>query len=396
MKRAYLVGACTFALLLIAGGGWLVRHFARERTERGHFERGETVLIVTNLARVPVQLFKAGRTLAEAQLLSDFDGARRWLPAGNYFLKANFPQREIYYPAPLSGYRRGPDAEGAFIITIRSLNEAEPPSEANRQHGWAFIPNGSFLLGDRQNPREPHYVWLPGFFISKFEVSNAEYAKFLRNPRGYADDAHWTDAGRAWKAAHPSRSSALLKPEDAAYQRFGQPDQPVTNVTWFEAQAYCHWLTNRLPESKWLYALPSEAEWEKAARGPDGFDYALSTVLSDAEVKLYNWKKNPEAPTTVVGVAETPTLYPPNRFGLFHLGGNVVEWTSSLTTPFNREHPYQEEVRNRATGADERVARGGSWYSASIALLGVAYRDSFRPELAHHDLGFRVVARLLP
>ncbi|MBI1766487.1 MAG: SUMF1/EgtB/PvdO family nonheme iron enzyme [Acidobacteria bacterium] len=396
MKRWHSILAILFVPLLVAGGGLLVRHLARERTERGHFERSETELMVTNLARVPVQLFKAGRNLAEAQLLNDFDGARRWLSGGNHFLKANFPHREVFYPIPLIGYRRGPDAEGAFIITIRSLNEMEPPSAANGQHGWAFIPNGSFLLGDRQNPREPHYVWLPGFFIGKFEVSNAEYTEFLRAPQGYADDAQWTEAGRVWKAANTSQSSALLKSVAAEFERFGQPDQPVTGVTWFEAQAYCRWLTSRFGERKWLYALPSEAEWEKAARGPDGFDFALSQTLSDQEVQLYNWRKNPDAPVTVVGAAETPALYLPNRFGIFHLGGNVVEWTSSITNPFNREHLYLDEERNRLEGGEERVARGGSWYSASIALLGVAYRDSFRPEITHHDLGFRIVARPLP
>lgn len=396
MKRWHIIAAIAFALVVIAAGGLLARHLVRERTERGHFERGETELIVTNLARVPVQLFKAGRNMADAQALSDFNGARRWLPAGNYFLKASFSHREVYYPIPIAGYRRGLDADGALLVTIRSMTAEEPPGAAKGQHGWVFIPNGSFLLGDRQNPREPHYVWLPGYFISNYEVTNAEYAEFLRALRGYADDAHWTEAGRAWKTANASQSSAVLKPADAEFERFGQPDQPVTGVTWFEAQAYCHWLTSRFGERKWLYSLPSEAEWEKAARGPDGFDFALSQTLSDQEVRLYNWKKNPAAPVTVVGVVNTPAHYAPNRFGIFHLGGNVVEWTSSITKPFNREHPYLEEERNRLEGSEERVARGGSWYSASIALLGVAYRDSFQPTVRHHDLGFRVVARPLP
>lgn len=395
MKRWSLI-ASLLAVVILAGGWLRAWYFKDARAERLHFERGETELVVTNLARVPVQLFKAGRSLREAQPLPAFNGERLWLPAGNYFLKADFPKREIFYPVPLSGYRRGPDADGSFVVTIRSLTDEAPPRLASSQTNWAFIPNGNFLLGERQNPREPHYVWLPAFFIAKFEVSNAEFAEFLNDPRGFADHANWAEAGRVWRAANQAHSTARLKPHDAEFQRFGQPDQPVTGVTWFEAQAYCQWLTRKLGGKHWLFALPSEAEWEKAARGPDSFAYALGRTLSDAEVKLYNWKKNPDAAITVAGLAASTKQYQPNRYGIFHLCGNVVEWTSSITKPFNRERPYVEAERNRAEGNDARVARGGSWYSASIALLQISYRDSFQPEVSHHDLGFRIVARPLP
>ena len=88
--------------------------------------------------------------------------------------------------------------------------------------------------------------------------------------------------------------------------------------------------------------------------------------------------------------------YRPNRYSIYHLSGNVVEWTSSVARPFNRERPYVDVERNREDGNEARVARGGSWYSASIALLYVPYRDWFQPEVNHHDLGFRIVARPLP
>jgi len=170
----------------------------------------------------------------------------------------------------------------------------------------------------------------------------------------------------------------------------------VTNVTWFEAQAYCGWLTKKFGRGRWFFSLPSEAEWEKAARGPDGFDFALSRSFSDGEVNLYNWKKNPGAEVTVVGAGASQTSYLPNRYGIYHLSGNVVEWTSSVARPFNRERPYVDAERDREDINETRVARGGSWYSASIALLYIAYRDSFQPEVSHHDLGFRIVARPLP
>ena len=135
---------------------------------------------------------------------------------------------------------------------------------------------------------------------------------------------------------------------------------------------------------------------EKAARGPDGFDYALGQSLSDAEAALYNWRKNPSVEETVVGNADTPRRYRPNRYGIYHMSGNVVEWTQSLYRPLSRNNPYEDDDRNRDDLHGERVVRGGSWYSASAALLYIAYRDTFLPELRHHDLGFRVIARRVP
>ena len=118
--------------------------------------------------------------------------------------------------------------------------------------------------------------------------------------------------------------------------------------------------------------------------------------MSDKESSYYNWKKNPLAAVTVVGSAESSEKFPANRYGIFHMGGNVVEWTQGLYTPFNRKKPYAfEDGRNDEEAPGVRVVRGGSWYSASIALLYIPYRDTFQPEVRHNDLGFRIVARSL-
>jgi formylglycine-generating enzyme required for sulfatase activity len=396
MKR--WITATSTAILMLALGGALAAtwYYKNDREERARFERGETELLVANLAGARLELFKAGRSMNDPQLVAEFNGHNIWLPAGNYFLKATLDGRESFYPVSLTGYRRGPDAGGSFAQTIRAFIGGEPPRPPANLNGWSFIPAGHFLMGDRLNPNETHYVWLPSFYISRLEVTNSEFAEFLRDPRGYAGDANWTEAGLRWKSTNRSSSSARLKPSDEEYRRFGRPDHPVTGVTWFEAMAYCRWLTAKLGKGRWLYSLPSEAEWEKAARGPDSFDYGLSPSLSDAEVSLYNWKKNPDAEVAVAGFAESLKSYQPNRFGIYHLSGNVVEWTTSIARPFNRERPYVEWERNREDAVESRVARGGSWYSAGIALLYIPYRDSFQQEISHHDLGLRIVARPLP
>ena len=397
MRKVHLA-SIVIATISVAGGAWAtVRHLRDEGGERVHFERQETELAIANLANAPLHLFKAGKSLPDAVELKGLSGSRAWLPRGDYFLKVDLPSQSVFYPIPISGYRRGSEADGSFSVTIRSPPADAPPSLFENLPEWAFIPSGNFLIGDRQNPREPHYVWLQAFYISAFEATNSEFQHFARDPQGYANADNWTEAGKRWKEEHPSQASALVKETNADFIRFGQPDQPVTQVTWFEATAYCNWLTKRFGQGRWLFSLPSEAEWEKAARGPDGFDYALGARLSDAEWKLYNWKKNPLALETVVGIQGTKARFHPNRYGVFHSSGNVVEWTQTANRPFNRERPYAgDDGRNRDGGTEARVSRGGSWYSASAALLSNAYRDMFQPEVRHHDLGFRIVARSLP
>jgi formylglycine-generating enzyme required for sulfatase activity len=83
--------------------------------------------------------------------------------------------------------------------------------------------------------------------------------------------------------------------------------------------------------------------------------------------------------------------YSPNRYGLYHITGNVSEWTQSIFRALNRAHPYVDEDRNHDEGPGQRVVRGGSWYTASIAVLNIAYRENFQPEVAAPYLGFRIV-----
>ena len=388
-----LVAAVT---LVVAGGVFAYRLAERERLERVHYERQETLLVVSNLAQAPLRLFKAGKSVGKEEPISPFDGKQIWLPPGDYFVETQERGQKLFYPATVLGYRSGPDSDGELTLTIRPMPPESPPV-SSQAFDFVFIPSGSFLIGDRRNPRQPHHAWLQGFFMSRFEVSNAEYRAFLHDSNGYANDANWTDAGRRWRLSKASQAAALLKPDDAEYHRFGQDDQPVTGVNWFEANAYSRWLTRRQGESRWLFSLPTEGEWEKAGRGPDSFDYGLGSTVSDAEVKLYNWKKNPSAEVTVIGPEETRLHFSPNRYGLYHMSGNVAEWTETLDRVFSRDHPYRDDDdRNREDAADRRVVRGGSWYSASIAILSLPYRETFQPEVSAPYLGFRIVAKPLP
>jgi formylglycine-generating enzyme required for sulfatase activity len=393
MKRL-LIGASIIAVLAIAAvPAW--RWWQADRVEQEHADRNETEVRV-GLTRHPYEVYEAGPTLDRARLIRQGATGGMWMASGWYFMTVRDGARDLHYPVPILGYRLGPDRDGAFVVTVRPAPISDPPQARPDSPPFAFVPSGQFLIGDRANPRETHYVWVPAFFIGVFEVTNAEYRDFHVDSAGYSLDANWTDAGRAWKNRDRSEASALLRPEDAEYKRFGQPDQPVTSVTWFEAMAYCRWLTARVGARHWTYALPGDAEWEKAARGPDGFDYGLGAAISDAEIPLYNWKKNPDVPVTVIGWADTKRSFSHNRYGIYHASGNVAEWTASAFWPYSRQQPYSDDKRNNPELSERRTVRGGSWYSATTAPLNLPYRDAFQPWHRGRDVGFRVTARLVP
>lgn len=395
MKKLY--AASGGAILLIIAVASLLYLRSDDRRERLHYEHEETELIISNIPGAHLSLFKAGNNLQAAVAMSPISGERIWLPRGNYFLQVDHSARTFYYPIPVIGYRAGPDKAGTFTVTIRAPGPDAPHGLLPDLPDYVFVPSGHFLFGDHLRVQEPHYVWLGAFYINPFETTNAEFREFLIDPHGYADDTNWTDAGKKWKAVNPSHSTALLKPADTDYQRFGQPDQPVVQVNWFEANAFCHWLTRTAGKGRWIFSLPTEAEWEKAARGPDNFDYALGMNISDNEIGLYNWKKNPGAEVTVIGIKETKTRFRPNRYGTYHMTGNAAEWTQSIYRAYSRQQPYlDDDDRNHDEMPGERVLRGGSWYTASVAVLYIPYRENFRPEVQTPYLGFRVLARPVP
>ena len=395
MKKFYAVASGV--VITIGAVVALMVYRSNAREEQFRYDREETQFFVTNLAGAQAALFKAGGTLEDAVAVREFKPEGVWLPRGNYFLEVEEAGKTSFYPVPIVSYRGGPDKEGAFTATIRPSRSQSPPRLFPNLPEFVFLPSGHFFFGDHLRPSEPHYVWLTAYFMSVFEVTNAEFKAFIDDPSGYRNDANWTEAGKKWKAANVSLATALLTSSDADFKRFGQPDQPVVHVNWFEANAFCRWLTQKIGGGRWIFGLPSEAEWEKAARGPDNFDYSLGLNISDEQVKLYNWKKNPTADVTVVGWAETQSRYRPNRYGLYHMTGNVAEWTQSIYRTYNRQRPYvDDDDRNHDEMPGERVVRGGSWYTASIAVLYIPYRENFRPHVETPYLGFRIVARPVP
>jgi formylglycine-generating enzyme required for sulfatase activity len=381
------------AVLVSTGAGTLARQEYRRIARARHAAREETELRIDNPAGAALSLRRAGDTLDRSEPVPLAAG-ETWLPPGRYFVEAATGGRRQLYPVTPEPPGDGPDADGAWTVTVRRPAGEEPPRLDARTAPFVFVPGGYFTMGDRLNPGHPHAVWVQAFHLAAFEVTNGEFRAFLADPRGYDDRACWTDAGWAWKSHGLSEPTARLPPTHPRYPRFGRDDLPVVLVNWHEAAAFCRWMTRRLGGGRWLYRMPTEAEWEKAARGPDAFEYGLGMELSEPQASLYNWRKNPGAATTVVGLEATMREYRPNRYGLFHASGNAREWTQSVFRSYNAEHPYRDDDRNADDTPGLRVTRGGSWYSASAVRLQLAYREEFQPELSSDDLGFRVAAIL--
>jgi formylglycine-generating enzyme len=216
------------------------------------------------------------------------------------------------------------------------------------------IPAGEYFMGQadgRDEERPPHCVTLPAFRLCRYQVTNEGYDHFR-------------------KATQREKSEYRDRPEFAA------PRMPVVAVNWFDAAAFCHWLSEQwhLP-----VRLPSEAEWEYAARG--GFAQRLYPWGDQLPaIAPDRWQHGPEP----VG------LSPPNGYGLFDVCQNVHEWCSDWFDPgyyavSPRENPLGPEHGKR------RASRGGAWRH-HIKVSRCAARSSIPPEFRYSDYGFRVAA----
>ncbi len=230
------------------------------------------------------------------------------------------------------------------------------------------IPEGWFLMGcdtGRDDEKPAHRVRVDAFELAACQVTNAEYARFLA-ATARAKPLHWEDAN------------------------FNDPRQPVVAVSWFDAVAYCEWLGGMSGRS---YHLPSEAQWERAARGGvEGEDYPWGNVPPDETAAgkfpenqlpdyAARWKSGPEQ----VG------LYAANAYGLYNIGDNVHEWCADwYDAGYYSRSPERNPCNEQATG--RRASRGGSWRH-HIKVTRTAARSSIPPEFKYADYGFRVARR---
>ena len=269
-----------------------------------------------------------------------------------------------------------------------STQKLQPPD--NTPQSMVFIPGGEFLMGSDNKDGESdesliHSVYVDSFFMDRYPVTNAQFKMFVEaNPqwRRPTDLYFWNIKWNATKKK-PEHDGDYLKhwhennyPDDKA-------NHPVTWVSWYAAMAYAKWLGKR---------LPSEAEWEKAARGGvSGQNYPWGNTI-DITMANYN---NTNAGTSEVG------QYPVNGYGLYDMAGNVWEWCLDvydaefylISSQHNPIHgaPSVNSVTNEFTDESVlRVLRGGSWIDSPL-LLRTAFRYKNNPRRTLGRIGFRCV-----
>ena len=254
---------------------------------------------------------------------------------------------------------------------------AQPPE------GMVLIPAGTFQMGSTIGDVDEvpvHTVELDAFYIDQHEVTNAKYQAFV------AATGHPPPRGIGYTAVYE-----LLKNDYEPWNDpgFNHPDQPVTTVTWFNATAYCKWVGKR---------LPTEAEWEKAARGGlEGARYPwgdtepgnTSANFADSQTE-FEWR-SPDVNDGFLFTAPVGT-FPPNSYGLFDMAGNVWEWCADWYSPtYYSDVQGAENPPRNPTGPDtgeRRVLRGGTWYRA-VHTIRNAERVSDFPNSSLSVVGFR-------
>ena len=220
-----------------------------------------------------------------------------------------------------------------------------------------LIPAGNFIMGtDNRLPDEgpEHKVYLPAYYIDKYEVTNLQYKKFI-------DETNHRS---------PTHFRNRTFPE-------GKADHPVTYVTWYDATDYCAWAGKR---------LPTDAEWEKAARGEHGriFPWGDEFEVNNANTPVRWEALNKEGDTTPVG--SFPGGVSP--YGLYDMSGNVWEWTSSWYLPYPGNTRKTENY-----GEKYKVLKGGSWWDCSFYKCGISAptynRSFFMQGTRNNSFGFR-------
>ncbi|MEJ2564813.1 MAG: SUMF1/EgtB/PvdO family nonheme iron enzyme [Gammaproteobacteria bacterium] len=329
----------------------------------------------------------------------------------------------------LSWYARGTALFGCVLLLVAcsakdkgaqaQTQTAVHPSSAPRD--MVLIPAGPFIIGSNKtdtenlqkqygfvhplylNEHPRHKAYLQAYYIDKYEVTNANYKAFVmamkaqmrqsgtdyREPRYWIQNAYNLSddkleaadlTGLRWIAANyfkldmdtTKMSKDALLTAMLKMQRH-RDRLPVTEVNWYDAYSYCRWAGKR---------LPSEAEWEKAARGPNGLEYPWGNKWDAAKTNTGAGRDEDESVVPVGSMPEDKSPY-----GVYDMGGNVSEWVDDWYRPYP-----DSDYKSRFYGDIHKVLRGGGsgvgHYALSLFYRG-ARRNHADPTLSGTDLGFR-------
>lgn len=274
-------------------------------------------------------------------------------------------------------------AEGIRAVFERAKTAFQPHFSRSRvpnlipsPFAWADIPAGQVILqnlwGDKKDYiGQSKIVEVPAFQIAKYPVTNAQFATFME-AGGYHQKRWWTDEG--WMQRE---EEGWKEPGRWQDQERNSAEQPVIEVSWYEAIAFCQWLSEVSSEK---IILPTEAQWQRAAQGDDGRIYPWGNEW-DCErcnnfVPPCGTRKT--SPVTVYeGKGDSP-------FGVVDMAGNVWEWCLTVFETGGNE------INITHTNSMSRVMRGGSWDGYHTENFRVAYRNGSHPMGRGFSRGFRI------
>ena len=362
--------------------------------------------LLTRIAALNPQYEDVQRLLAEASVHAGYErgyaqmqalrDADAWPHVLDLFAKLppNFPDPQGHRPWATARQRRDQHYDAALhagtnkawremLDHLTKLLAAAPGDvaatrlQAHAQAKWEAIqrllpamvevPAGPFLMGSSDHDKAAysdekpqHTLTLPRYWIGKTPITNAQFRQFVESD-GYTNQAYWTSVGWQWREAEQ-----VVKPLYWDDAKWNGADYPVVGVSWFEAVAYCRWLSQ---QTGLAFRLPTEAEWEKAARGPDGLLWPWGNTWDAKRANSSESGLNQPMP-----VGQYPDGASP--YGALDMAGNAWEWCA---TKWGKPYPYQLEDEWQAAYLRDdtiRVIRGGSWDNGRIYVRG-AYRYNY-------------------
>ena len=263
---------------------------------------------------------------------------------------------------------RGYVAFLTFFTCLTVVHAQINPKEARPSNTMMLISGGNFIMGSNSGPddeKPQHTIFIKSFFLDILPVSNVDFAIFLnhqglKNQQGDVLYDHQDSDARI-------HQRNLLWQSDLTYEL-----HPVNEMSWVGARDYCAWLNKR---------LPTEAEWEKAARGIDGRKYPWGNAAPNARLALFGAPYNSSAPVDAFPDGASP-------YGILDMAGNQWEWVSSIYQPY----PYKaDDGRENQNAGPIRSTRGGG-HDSNAEEISTTHRGrllSRNPKAGHHNIGFR-------
>jgi formylglycine-generating enzyme required for sulfatase activity len=279
-----------------------------------------------------------------------------------------------------------------LFIAVGALFATDLPKSVNDGYGdYMLVPAGSFKMGDNigdgeSRERPVHTVDIDAFYVGKYEITNGEWRKFRHDP-GYEDPKFWPSGRVVPKTQVPYWTQANN-------HGGGTPDSdnyPVLGVNWDSAVAYCNWLSAKTGKK---YRLPTEAEWEKAARGTDQRKYPWGNTIDKTYANIVGSQRYDTG--QIVGYydgstrGDFQTHNGASPYGAHDMAGNVMEWCSDW---YSRNY-YSVSPKKNPQGPKSgayRVVRGGTFFMEPQDQR-VYLRSAAWPSVqSHRMLGFRAV-----